>query len=125
MTFARLLLLAAILFRGLLPTGYMPDLSGEGGFSLTICDGGAHEPAMAELAKELGLAFQTGEDEEAVPASPCPYAVAGAIILPVAPERAEPAPRAPPRSLPLPSSETLRTWRVRPPLPPRSPPFLG
>jgi hypothetical protein len=50
------LLLPAVLFRGLIPAGFMPAIDGEGSLSMEFCHGMGHsKPASTENPHDAGL----------------------------------------------------------------------
>jgi hypothetical protein len=58
-----LIVVVALAFRGLIPTGYMPDISRSGGqpFGITICGGTGHHHQKSDDGKQHDM--------------PCPYSV--------------------------------------------------
>ncbi|MEZ5996568.1 MAG: hypothetical protein R3C25_12545 [Hyphomonadaceae bacterium] len=93
------LLLAASALRGVLPSGYMPDLSAERGIVMQLC--GAEAPHFVRLDLETGAYAELGDkapDDEAprkTAGEHCPFAAATVPAIAAPAPAAIAAPRAP------------------------------
>jgi hypothetical protein len=118
------LLALLLLFRLLIPTGYMIVADHEGKPGLALC--GVQAPAAAAPERHGG---HDGHDPDRAPPNPgdrpCPYAALAAPPLPPSPPAVRP--RAPVADLPpflAPRSDSPRVAPASPPPPARGPPIL-
>jgi hypothetical protein len=117
-TFALLLALTGVLFRGLIPAGFMPALGADasGGAVLVLCSGGALKSAAAATDPHGHPAAQAMDD--------CPFAAASSPALPPALASLLPVLQADVE--PIRQGEAARPSSHRHPLPPaRGPPRIA
>lgn len=115
----RIILLFALVMRGVVPVGFMPAASADGrGLTLVICSGGSSFDAVRRDAD--GTPSPSKPDKTAH--EPCAFASHGALIAPEV-QHDRPAVTAVSQPLLLSATGTLLLARVGPPVGSRAPPF--